>query len=746
MQPAASSPRSGTIIGQPLDRIEGRLKVTGRAHYAADHRVDGPLAFAAGVMSTIASGTIRDIDVAEALAAPGVITVLHHGNVPKLARCPDKMGEKLKASEERPPFEDDRVYYAGQFVALVVAETFEQARWASHLVRVTYNEEKPVLTLDAGIAENGTKNQEDEASRRGEPETAFAKADVQLDETYTTPVEVHNAMELHSTLAKWEGGKLIVYDSTQWVVGQARSLAYVLGLPPENVELHAEFIGGGFGSKLFLWPHTVLAAVAARETGRAVKLVLPRQHQFTTAGHRPTTRQRLRLGARRTGELTAILHDSLTHTSKVTEYVESCGHATPWLYRCPNVSVSGSTVAVNVGTPTSMRAPGIASGLFALEAAMDELAARLHMDPIELRRRNLPERDQEKNLPWSSNHFADCLKIAADRFGWVRRDPEPGSMRAGHEIIGWGFASATWPAHRQEAAVRVAFQPDGSVRVECATQDIGTGTYTVLAQVVSEITTLPFSHLDVAIGQNGFPAGPISGGSMATATVVPAVAEATRRLVALLFEQATRPGAPFAGLPPRSLRLEDGHLTDDRGRRLRLREVVEQLTAMGAPLSAEAHAKPGEEAKKYTFRSFGAHCVEVRWDPQVARLRVTRIVSAFDVGRVINQKTACNQIAGALVMGLGMALREQSVYDLRHGRVVTDNLADYLVPVHADIPELDITLLDRPDPLIGDYGAKGMGEIGVTGVAAAITNAAWHATGRRFRDLPVTIEKLLASE
>jgi xanthine dehydrogenase YagR molybdenum-binding subunit len=729
------------VIGKPLDRIDGRQKVTGHAPYAADNAIPN-VAYGCGVMSTIANGEITKIDDTAAKRAPGVLGVFHRANMPKLRRCPDEMKNKLKAAEERTPFEDDRVYYAGQFVALVVAETFAQARWASHLVQVTYREQPPALSLDDGAAAHGAKPQDDEEYHRGDADQAFAAAPVQIDTTYTTPVEVHNAMEMHATLAQWQGDRLVVHDSTQWVVGQAKSLAHVLGVAPEQVELHAPFIGGGFGSKLFLWPHAVLAAVAARQLQRPVKVVLARQHQFTTAGHRPFTRQRLRLGAQRDGRLTAIRHDTLSHTSLVTKYVESCGEATPALYACPNVAVTGSIVPVNVGTPTSMRAPGAAPGLFALESALDELAVQLALDPIEFRRRNLPDRDPHRNVPWSSNHFARCLQITSERFGWARRNPEPASMQEGRDTLGWGFAAATWPAHRSSASAKVELRADGTARVLCATQDIGTGTYTVLAQVVSEITSLPFRHIEVAIGNSTFPPGPISGGSQATATVVPAVAGAARHAVKQLFASVTQAGGPLAGTDPATLSLQDEAIVGGATGRLALRDALAHLQTV--PIVGEAHTAPGDETKQYAFRSFGAHCVEVRWDPSLARLRVARIVSAFDVGRLINRKTAQNQIEGALVMGLGMALLEQSVYDPRHGRVVTDNLADYLVPVHADMPEIDVTLLDIPDPHIGDFGAKGLGEIGITGIAAAIANAVYHATGQRQRNLPITVEKLLA--
>jgi xanthine dehydrogenase YagR molybdenum-binding subunit len=701
------------VLGQPLNRIDGRRKVTGRANYAADNRIDR-LAHACGVVSTVASGEITRLDTSAAEKCPGVIAVLHHGNVPKLQRCPDEMAKGRKSSEERPPFDDDKIYYAGQFVALVIAETFEQARHASRLVRVEYRAAPPVLSLDDGIVAHGAKPQEDEQHARGDFETAFAKADVKHDATYFTPVEVHNAMELHATIAEWRGDHLTLHDSTQWVVGQPKSLATALGIPEENVTVLAPFVGGGFGSKLFLWPHTTLAALAARHVQRPVKFVLPRQHEFTTAGHRPVTRQRVQLGATPDGKLLALKQAAESHTSLVTEYVESCTSSSGSIYECPAVTLSQSIVPVNVGSPCSMRGPGTCPGMYALECAMDELALQLRLDPLELRLRNVSSRDGVKNLPWSSNHFADCLRQTAERFGWARRDARPGAMRDGREILGWGLAAATWPAHRQKASARTELRGDGTARVTCATQDIGTGTYTVLAQVVAELTSLPFEKIEVVIGDSSLPPGPISGGSMATATVVPAVTQATRQA---MQQWQKRFGRAFPGAG-------DGR-----------RETA---------VAAEAHAAPGAEQKQYSFRSFGAHCVEVRWDPGISRLRVSRIVTTIDAGQIVNEKTARNQIEGALIMGVGMALLEESVYDPRDGRVVTDNFADYHVAVHADAPALDVKFIGEPDPHIGDFGTKGLGEIGLTGIAAAIANAVHHATSRRVRDLPITIEKLLA--
>lgn len=731
------------IVGRGVDRVEGRAKVTGRANYAADN-FEKSLVHAVGVYSTVASARIAGIDDEEARRAPGVRAVLHHGNIPKLFRSPNEMDDNTRVSEVRTPFEDERVYYAGQFVALVVAETFEEARWASRLVKVRYtDEQRPAVSVAESERANGQRvHSETPDYRRGDAAQAWSGAPVRIDATYSTPVEVHNPLELHASVAKWNGDKLEIHESTQWVVGQQRALAKVLGVPEENVTVLAPFIGGGFGGKLFLWPHTILAAVAAREVKRPVKLVVERQRMFTTVGHRPATRQRLRVAADAAGKLVALEHETISQTSLVHDFLESSGQTSKALYRCANVTVTHRLVSGNVGTPTPMRAPGAASGLIALEGAMDELAEAAKVDPIEFRLRNLADADEEKKRPWSGNHARPCCEIVRERFGWTRRKAEPGSMREGAEVIGWGFALASWSSEREEAEARAEFRADGRLRIVCATQDIGTGTYTVIAQVAAEVSQLPLERVEVAIGRSDFPQGPISGGSMATSSVTPAVIDATKKAIEKLVETAGKKGGPLAGQAPDALEYRAGAvISKSDGRSASIAEVVN--AARLASVDGEAKAKPGEERKKYSFREFGAHAVEVRWDPGLAKLRVARVVSAFDVGRVINEKTAKNQIYGSLIMGLGMALMERSVYDARTGHVVTDNLADYLVPVHADVPEMDVTFLNIPDEHMGGFGTRGIGEIGITGIGGAMVNAVYHATGKRLRDLPVTIEALL---
>jgi len=728
------------VVGKGLRRFEGRAKVTGRARYAADNALPD-VVYACGVFSTRATGKVAAMDVSVATAAPGVLGIWHHGNTPTLYRSPNDMKSGTRVGEVRLPFEDDRVHYAGQFIAVVAAKTFEQAREAARLVSVRYaGESVPVLSIPAAIAARGSQKPKSNGDvRRGEPEQTWTDAAVKIDATFATPPEIHTAMELHATVAAWHDSTLEIWDSTQWVVGQQQSLAAIFGIPPEQVTVHAPYIGGGFGGKLFLWPHTVVAALVSAQLKSPVKLTLDRSHVFTTAGHRPATRQRVRLGATADGRLVSVFHDTVSHTSSVHEFVESCGSTTASLYECADLSVTQRLAIADVGTPTPMRAPGAASGTFALECALDELAVSAAVDPIELRLKNIARRDAADDLPWSSNFLGDCLRDVRDRFGWARRNPVPGSQRDGDEILGWGTAVASWPSEAGAATIRVQLFPDGTARVSCATQDIGTGTYTVIEQVAAEVLGLPMGAIDVAIGHSTFPDGPISGGSMVTATIVPVIARACRAAREALFHFATGRGGAFQGGKIDALQLTRGSISAG-GKTVPIREVL--ATAHVECAQAEASTIEGG---KFAFRSFGAHCVEVRWHPGLARLRVSKISSTFDAGRVINRLTAINQIHGSLLMGLGMALLEEAVYDPQSGRVINDNLADYLVPVHADTPAMDVHFLDRPDPHIGEFGAKGIGEVGITGLPAAIANAVFHATGRRFRTLPIKIEDLLLS-
>ena len=741
-----NEPTTPQSVGQSLRRVDGRLKVTGAALYTADRNPPG-MVYAYGVFSTVASGRVLRIDTTDARRVPGVIDIFHHEHFPRLYRAPRSaispatILTSTVTDESRLPFEDATVRYADQFVALVVADTFEHAREAAFRVHVDYATNKALAGLDQGLAA-GEPRDGGRGHSRGDPQPAFDGAPHRIDLAYRTPVETHNPMELHASVASWQGDSLHLYEASQGVTVHRNTIARVFGLTPEQVTVEAPFIGSGFGSKLFMWPHSVAASAASRAVGRPVKLVVPRAQMFTTTGHRPETLQRLRLSADADGRLTSLRHESVNTTSFTDQYTENCGGVSRSLYSCPNVLVSHRTIQVNHGSPTSMRAPGAAPGLFALESAIDELAEQAGMDPMQFRLLNISTRDEAANLPWSSNHLREAIGQGAERFGWARRDPRIGAMRDGHEVIGYGMAACNWDAYRTPAEARVQLRDDGTASVTCAIQDIGTGTYTIAAQVVAELTGLPVERIEVKLGDSSFPAAPVSGGSWATASVMPAIAEATRNAIAQLRTFATASNAIFAGDKPESIRFEQGRLISG-ARPVDFAAVLKAQRLANA--EGYAHTQ-GAPTGQYSFRSFGAHFVEVRWDPGISHLRVARVVSAIDVGRVVNPLTARNQVEGAVVMGVGMALFEATEYDSRTGVPANNNYAEYPVPVHADQPDIDVILLDYPDFALNEFGARGIGEIGITGLAAAVANAVHHATGKRIRDLPITLDKLIDVE
>jgi xanthine dehydrogenase YagR molybdenum-binding subunit len=628
-----------------------------------------------------------------------------------------------------------------------IAVTFEQAQTAAAAVRVQYGEDRPSVSPALNDPE-GTPHID---SKRGDSEASFSSAPIQIDETYGTPVEAHNPMEMHATIAVWEGSKCTLYESTQGVITHRNAMAQVLGIPKENLQVISRYIGSGFGNKLYPWPHSALAAAAARRLNRPVKLTLSRKMMFSNVGHRARTVQRLRLGATQDGKLLSLFHDYRAHASLIDDYKEGCGESTPFLYSVPNLQVSSALVRRTVGTPTPMRGPGAVPGIFALESAMDELAIKLNLDPVELRLRNDTLIDEEKRKPFSSRHLKECLQIGAERFGWSKRTPAVGSMRKGDLIIGWGVASAAWGAYRSPCRANVLLLDDGSARVSCATQDIGTGTYTIFAQVVSEKTGIPIERIDVVLGDSSLAPGPRSGGSRATATVLPAIADAANAAIAALLAMAVRTnGSLFEHRDPASLTMAAGRVHAKR-QPPESGVAFESLLRMAKVRYANGDGRSGglgsdSNADDLSTHSFGAQFAEVEWDPGIARLRVRRVVSVIDGGRIINRTTATNQIIGAVVMGVGMALLEETIYDQRSGHPITDNFADYIVPTHADVPAVDATFLDYPDRAMGEYGARGIGEIGLAGVAPAITAAVYHATGVRVRELPVRIEQLLQAK
>ncbi|MDQ6894410.1 MAG: xanthine dehydrogenase family protein molybdopterin-binding subunit [Acidobacteriota bacterium] len=740
---------SETSVGKPIDRVDGRRKVTGAARYSAEHRPAG-LVHGVLVTSKISKGRVTSIDVAKARAMRGVLAILRHGDAPKVTRPKSDFMTGGILGEERMPFADDVVSYAGQAVALVVAETLQQARHAASMVRVSYQQDTPVLEMRDPRAESSYPKQvfgEELQYKRGDVTAALAAPGVvRVEAVYTTPVETHNPMELSVTVAEWNGDKLVVHDSTQYVMGTRAILAESFGIPRENVRVICPFVGGGFGCKGFQWPHEIMAAMAARAVRRPVRIVLSRAEMFSSAGHRPPTIQTMTLAASPDGKLTAIRHETLQPSSPLSEYVEACGHSTsPHMYACANVEAPHRLVRVNVATPTPMRAPGECPGTWALESAMDELAVKLSIDPLELRLRNHADVDPSSNKPFSSKYLKECYALGAEKFGWARRSAAARSMRDGDLLVGWGVATATYPGYRFPAAAKITLGADGTALIRTAAHDLGTGAYTVLTQVAVDALGIPEDRVRLELGDSDFPFAPVAGGSNTTASVSEAIFQASAAMRDKLAGLAgASSGSPLAGIAGKDTVLSGGRLVSsaDRTKSVDVKDLVR--AAGGASIEAEAFVKPDDEkAKAYSFHSCGVQFCEVKIDPLLPRVRVTRVVSVMDIGRVLNPKTSRSQILGGVTMGLGMALMEHTAYDPRTGRPVTDNLADYAVPVNADVESIEGYFIDKPDPQINTLGCRGVGEIGITGVAAAVANAVYHATGVRVRDLPITPDKLL---
>ncbi|MDB5335778.1 MAG: xanthine dehydrogenase [Planctomycetaceae bacterium] len=743
---------SETICGQPMDRVDGHLKVTGRATYAADVRLD-KLAYAALVLSTVSSGRIKHIDSAPAEKSAGVLAVITHHNAARLhsQEQEKRPGVDPEVGEPLSPLQDAVIRYHGQPVATVISETFVQATYAASLVHVVYEDSSGINDFNAAAAKakpptpvKGGKPGKSADYQRGDSAAALAKADVRVDAKYSIAAEHHNPMELHATVASWDGARLTLYDKTQWVDNVQEQVALAFRLDKENVRVISPFVGGAFGAALRVWPHVLIAALAARHVKRPVKLVLTRSQNFTIPGYRPKYLQNVSLAATREGTLTAIEHEGIGQTSIYEEYTESLLDTTRQLYACPNVKTHYRLAAMNVNTPASMRGPGEVSGVFALESALDELAVALKVDPVELRLRNFAKEDPEYNLPWSSNSLQACYRQAAQRIGWDQRTPAPRSMSDGNQLIGYGMATATWPAKRLPASVRVQLKQDGSASIETAGSDIGPGTYTALTQIAADALGLAASQVTVVLGDTNLPTAPVQGGSMTIASIGSAVHEAATAMRNKVIKLAQEdPQSPLHRAVASDIEVKAGRLSLHKAPHTG--ESYAQLLQRHRQETLELthSSKPGDETKKYAMRSFGAHFVEVRVDRDLGNVRVARVVSAFAAGRIINPKTAHSQAIGGIVGGIGMALLEHTRWDSRNGRIVNSNLADYHVPVHADIHPIEAFFIEETDMYSNPIGTKGLAELSIVGVAAAIANAVYHATGKRLRDLPITLESLL---
>jgi xanthine dehydrogenase YagR molybdenum-binding subunit len=596
----------------------------------------------------------------------------------------------------------------------------------------------------AYVPKNFRNGQRPPDSGRGDTAAALANAPVQIEATYTTPIEHHNPMEPHATIAMWDEDRLTVWTATQGIGGTQTTLASVFGIDPKNVQINGPFVGGGFGCKGSTWPPAMLAAMAARKVGRPVKLVLSRAQMFTSNGYRPQTVQKIALGASADGKLLSVRHEGITSMGqpRLGEFVEPVALATEMLYACPNLAITHRIVALNAGLPTYMRAPGESSGVFAIESAMDELAVALKMDPIALRLQNYAETDPSDNLPFSSKHLRECYTQGAAAFGWDRRTPAPRSMRDGRWLVGLGMATATYPTNRSAAGVRVRLLADGTAVLQSGTQDLGTGTYTVMAQLAADALGLPIDRVRFELGDSRFPRAPVSGGSQTVASVGPAVLAACGQARDHVFAMALSDRAEqWPGATVAALTLQGGMVKGPQGSI----GIAEMLAHRNVELlEFQAESAPGEEKKTHSMHAFGAQFAEVHVDPETGEIRVAQLVGAFDGGRVLNAKTARSQLIGGMTFGMGMALLEETLTDEASGRIVNANVADYLLPVNADIPRITALLVDADDRIANPVGAKGLGELPMVGVAAAIANAVYHATGIRVRDLPIRLEDVLA--
>jgi xanthine dehydrogenase YagR molybdenum-binding subunit len=727
-------------IGTSTSRVDGREKVTGRAQYAGEFKAPN-LVYGSVVTSTIARGRIVRIDTSRALAVEGVLDVLTHENRPKMASTDEAYNDEcLPGGSPFRPLYDDKIKFNNQPIALVLAEESEIARFAAALVHINYEAEIHATDLHTRIDKAYVVDKPDKS--RGNAAKAYAAAAVRHEGEYFIPIEHHNPMELFAATVIWNGdGKLTVFDKTQGVQNVQRYVCGVFGLNPDNVRVLSPFVGGAFGAGLRPQYEVVLAVQGALQLQRSIQLVLTRAQMYSL-GYRPATIERVALGASTDGTLDAITHEAIAMTSQYEDYSRNDTSWSALLYKSANAKYEHKLARLDVPTPCDMRAPGAATGVYALECAMDELAVALKLDPVELRLRCYSDSDQNNDVPFTSKQLKACYRKGAEAFGWARRISEPRSMRDGNDLVGWGMATGIWEALQMPTAARIVLTGNGHAEVSCATTDIGTGTYTIMAQVAADMLGVPIDYVTVKLGDSLLPHSQVEGGSWMAASVAHAIAATADEVrIEVLGLAQKMPGSLLAGLRPDDVVLSDGMIAakQNKSRAVSLADAMRH-----GGVDRVEHEKLAEfkEDNKHARNTHSAIFAEVKVDEQLGIIRVTRVVNAVAAGRIINTKTAASQIMGSVVWGIGMALHEETLVDHNFGRIMNANIAEYHMPVNADVQDIKIIFVDEPDSTVNPLGIKGVGEIGIVGVAAAIANAVYHATGKRVRDLPITIDKI----
>ncbi|MDQ6530359.1 xanthine dehydrogenase family protein molybdopterin-binding subunit [Flavobacterium sp. LHD-85] len=723
-----------------INRVDGFAKVTGSATYSAEYKTAG-VVYACLVGSTIAKGRIKTIDTKKAEWAPGVLAVITHLNVDKPVGY-EKAKDKHNFGQPLQIFKDDSVLYYDQPIALVIADTFERMRYAASLIKADYFKEEHSTELKKA-AEKEKKVETDKGNdyHRGEHD-GYKNAEVILETEYTIPTEVHNPMELANIIAKWNGNKPILYTKSQGVEGTRRSVAGVFGVPVEDVEVHAEYLGGAFGMGLHTWPYEIAALIGAKKLNRPVKLVLHREQMFTNVGFRPYTIQKMGLGATKDGKLTGLTHEAVAMTSSYEDFMEGTVNMSRFIYDCPNVSTRYRIVPLDTCTPIWMRGPGEATGSFALESAMDEMAYKLNLDPIEFRKLNYAEKDQEQNKPWSSKFLLECYEGGMERIGWKNRKNEPGSVKEGNWLVGYGMGTGTFGCYRSATSVKAKFLANGDLVLQCSVNDMGPGTATMMTAIGAEVIGLPSENVIIEMGKSGLPKGPTQGGSATTSSVGSAVHDACNLLLNKIIELGSKDPA-LKGIAITDLTFENGAVFSkkDKSKSVTLAALLSSNKL--EDFEVENLSKAAEEAKKYSIYSFSVHFVKVLVNPNLGKIRLAHVVSCADIGTVISQKTSAGQMFGGAVGGIGMGLMESLEIDHRFGRPINNNFADYHVPVNADIEKQEVFFVNKKDPISNPMGTKGLGETALVGMAPAIANAVFNATGKRVRDLPITLDKII---